>query len=97
MIVKVGQAIKNNHRKNEIMKLPWFKRIGIFFMPVRIPGWLILMVGIAYAVYVFFDIDSRSHSASDTLRPFFITLFMITAVYTLIAWLTSGKPQDNKT
>jgi len=72
------------------MKLPWFRQIGIFFLPVSFSGWIILLAGLAFAVYEFIDIDSRSHSASDTLRPFFITLLIIFAVYEIIAWL-SGK------
>ena len=74
------------------MKLPCLKRIGIFFLQLTFIGWLILWSGFAYAVYVFIEIDSRSHSASDTLRPFFINLLIIVAGYTLIAWLKS-KPK----
>lgn len=75
------------------MKLPWFKRIGVFFLPTTVVGWIILIAGLAYAVYSFIDIDSRSHSASDTLRPFVINLLIIVAVYTLVAWLTSITPK----
>ena len=71
------------------MKLPWFRKIGIFFLPATFIGWIILIAGLAYAVYGFIDIDSRSHSASDTLRPFVINLLIIAAVYSLIALLTS--------
>ena len=71
------------------MNLPWFKRIGIFFIPTSIIGWLILLVGLAYAVYVFIDIDSRSHSVSDTLINFVFHLLIIGAVYSFIAFLTS--------
>ena len=71
------------------MSLPWFKRIGIFFVPATIAGWIILLGGIAYAVYKFGDIDSRSHSASDTLINFAFNLLIIAAVYSLIAYLTS--------
>jgi hypothetical protein len=73
------------------MSLPWFKCIGIFFVPTTIIGWLILSGGLAYAVYVFIDIDSRSHSVSDTLINFVFNLLIICAVYSLIAFLTS-KP-----
>ena len=80
-----------NHNK---MNLPWFKRIGIFFIPTAIIGWLMLLGGLAYAVYVFIDIDSRSHSVSDTLINFVFNLLIIGAVYSLIAFLTSrtAKP-----
>lgn len=49
------------------MKLNWFIRKGIFFLPHSVVGWAIFMAAIAYAIYLFIDIDSRSHSASDTL------------------------------
>ena len=71
------------------MKLPWFKRIGIFFVPKSIIGWIMLLGGLIYAVYIFIDIDSRSHSASDTLIKFVFNLIIIGAVYSLIAYLTS--------
>ncbi len=71
------------------MNLPWFKLIGIFFIPITIIGWIILLAGVAYAVYVFIDIDSRSHSVSDTLINFVFNLLIIGAVYSLIAFLTS--------
>ena len=71
------------------MNLPWFKRIGIFFIPTTIVGWLILIGGVAYAVYVFIDIDSRSHSVSDTLINFVFNLLIIGSVYSIIAFLTS--------
>jgi len=71
------------------MKLPWFKRNGIFFIPTAIPGWIILLAGFVFAIYSFIDIDSRSHSASDTLINFVFMLLIIGAVYSLIAYVTS--------
>jgi hypothetical protein len=71
------------------MHLPWFKRIGIFFVPTSIIGWLILLAGFAYAVYVCIDLNSRSHSVSDFLINFVFSLLIIGAVYSLIAFLTS--------
>jgi hypothetical protein len=76
------------------MNLPWFRRTGIFFIPVNLIGWIILLAGIAYAVYVFLDIDSRSHSVSDTLMNFVFNLLIIGAVYSLIAFLTSRSPDN---
>jgi hypothetical protein len=75
------------------MNLPWFKRIGIFFIPVSIIGWLIILAGFAYAIYVFIDIDSRSHSVSDTLINFVFDLLIICAVYSLIGYLASREPK----
>lgn len=73
------------------MNFPWFKRIGLFFVPTSLIGWLLLFSGLAYAVYVFIDIDRHSHSVSDTLINFVFQLLVIGAVYTLIAFLTSRK------
>lgn len=75
------------------MELHWFKRIGIFFIPVSIIGWLLLIVAVVYAVYVFIEIDSRSHSVSDTLMNFVFNLLIIGAVYSLIALLTSRRAE----
>ena len=73
------------------MNLHWFKRIGIFFVPVSLMGWIVLLVGIAYAVFSFIDIDSRSHSVSDTLMNFVFKLLIIGVVYSLIGFLTREK------
>lgn len=73
------------------MNLPWFKRIGIFFVPVSLMGWIVLLGGIAYAVFSFIDIDSRSHSVSDTLMNFVFKLLIIGVVYSLIGFLTREK------
>ena len=71
------------------MQLPWFRRIGMFFIPSNLIGWLVLLAAMAYAVYTFIDIDRRSHSVSDTLINFVLNLLIIGAVYSLIAFLTS--------
>jgi len=76
------------------MKLHWFKRIAIFFIPVSIIGWLFLIGALYYAVHIFIVIDSRSHSISDTLRNFIFNLIIIGSVYSLIALLTNST--DNK-
>ena len=75
------------------MKLNWFVRKGIFYLPIAIMGWLILAAAVAYSVYVFMDIDSRSHSNSDTLINFIFNLLIIGLVYTLIAYFSSKKEQ----
>jgi hypothetical protein len=75
------------------MKAMWFRRIGFIFVPRSIIGWIILFAAFAYAVYSFIDIDSRSHSVSDTLINFVFKLLIIGAVYSLIAYLTSRSPE----
>lgn len=73
------------------MNASWFKRVGIFYVPVSFIGWIILFAALVVAVYRFLDIDSRSHSASDTLINFFFNLLILGAVYSLVGFLTSRK------
>jgi hypothetical protein len=71
------------------MKFPWFKRVGIFFVPATIAGWIIFLGGVVFAVISFMDIDGRSHSVSDTMINFVFMLLIIGATYSLVAYLTS--------
>ncbi|MGC1391081.1 MAG: hypothetical protein WA816_08585 [Bacteroidales bacterium] len=73
------------------MKFPWFKRVGIFFVPATIAGWIIFLAGVVFAVISFMDIDGRSHSVSDTMINFVFMLLIIGAVYSLIAFLTTRR------
>ncbi|WDZ99095.1 hypothetical protein [Mucilaginibacter sp. SJ] len=74
------------------MKLNWFTRKGIIYLPVSIVGWIILIIALTYAVFTFIDIDKRSHSVSDTLINFVFNLLLIGLLYTLIAFFTEKKP-----
>lgn len=73
------------------MNLPWFKRTGLLFIPVTAAGWLLMIAGVVFAAYSFIDIDSRSHSVSDTLMNFVFRLLIIGAIYSLLAYLASRK------
>jgi hypothetical protein len=73
------------------MRFPWFRRIGFLFVPVTIAGWLLFVAGLGYAVVVFRDVDSRSHSVSDTMINFVFQLLLIGAVYSTVAFFTSRK------
>jgi len=74
------------------MKLSWFTRKGIFFFPASIIGWLIALAAAAYAIYLFIDIDSRSHSVSDTLINWVFNLLIIGVGYSIVGFLTE-KPR----
>lgn len=76
------------------MKIQFFRRAGIFFVPTHVIGWLLALVSIAYCVYLFIDIDSRSHSVSDTLINFVFNAMIVAAVYSLIAFFTSRKEKE---
>ncbi len=73
------------------MKLPWFNRYGIFFLPGSLMGWLIFLSALVYAIYLFIEIDNRSHSVSDTLINWIFNCLLIAVVYTLIAFFTSKE------
>jgi uncharacterized membrane protein len=73
------------------MNFPWFKRIGIFFIPATVIGWILFAGEIVFAVYIFRDVDSKSHSVSDSLINFVFYLLISGAVYSLVAYLTSMK------
>lgn len=75
------------------MKLNWFTRKGIIYLPAAVAGWVILVIAFAYAVYTFIDIDKRSHSVSDTLINFVFNLLIIGLVYTLVAYFTEKRTE----
>jgi hypothetical protein len=74
------------------MKLNWFTRKGLIYLPVSIAGWLIFAAAVVYSVYSFVDIDSRSHSVSNTLINFVFNLLLIGMVYSVLAYFTEKKP-----
>ena len=73
------------------MKLNWFTRKGIIFWPASAIGWIIMVLGAAYAVYTFIDINSRSHSVSDVMINFVFNLLPIGLVYSIIGYFTEVK------
>ncbi|WP_295720756.1 hypothetical protein [Mucilaginibacter sp.] len=75
------------------MKLNWFTRKGIIYLPAAVAGWVILVIAFSYAVYTFIDIDRRSHSVSDTLINFVFNLLIIGLVYTLVAYFTEKRTE----
>ncbi len=65
-----------------------FRRNGFLFVPNTPIGWIIFLAAIGCAVYVFYDIDSRSHSVSDTMINFVFNVVLIFLGYSLIGLLT---------
>jgi len=65
--------------------MKWFNRKEILYIPASLFGWIIILAAIIYSVYSFIDIDSRSHSVSDTLMNFVFNLLIIGVVYSLVA------------
>jgi len=73
------------------MKLNWFIRKGIIYRPASVVGWVIFTIAVVLAVYMFIDIDGRSHSVSDTMINFVFDLLLIGLIYTIIAYFTEAK------
>ena len=73
------------------MKLQWFIRKGIFFLPASLVGWIIFSATAGYAVYLFIDIDSRSHSVSDTLINWVFNCLILGVGYSVIGFFTEKK------
>jgi hypothetical protein len=76
------------------MKPEWFTRKGILYLPSSLIGWILASAAALYAVYLFIDIDSRSHSASDTLINWVFNVLLIGLVYSVIGFLTEKKQQQ---
>ena len=74
------------------MKTNWFKRYGWFHLPVSWQAAVMLLMALAFCAQVFWAIDRRSHSVTDTLYgvfPFFTCAFL------LLDWIaarTSHEP-----
>ena len=56
------------------MTHPWFRTFGWTYRPVSWHGYTVVSIAAIFCVQVFLAIDQHSHSASDTLRPFLITV-----------------------
>lgn len=73
------------------MKINWFVRKGILFFPSSLVGWIISIAAIGVCVYLFIDIDSRSHSVSDTLINFVFNALLVAVVYSIIGFITGRE------
>ena len=76
------------------MNLPWFKQNGVLFTPSSKIGWGILAIAFFYIIYMFFNVDARSHSVSDTLMSFVFNVFIIAVVYSALAFFTSRPKKE---
>jgi hypothetical protein len=75
------------------MKTTWFKRWGWFYRPVSWQGVIIALSVLVFCVQVFFAIDRKSHSVSDTLYgvfPFIVPCFL------LLDWIASRTSHESK-
>ena len=73
------------------MTLRWFTRKGIVFLPASLPGWLIALGTAVWLVLTFLDVDSRSHSVSDTLMNFGFNALIIAVLYSIVGFVSSAR------
>ncbi|HVT73492.1 MAG TPA: hypothetical protein VHD61_10165 [Lacunisphaera sp.] len=50
---------------------PWFRRLGWFYRPVHLFGWIVSLAALAFLANVFLVLDARAHSVSDVLYNFY--------------------------
>ena len=75
------------------MKTEWFKRRGWFYLPVTVPGFVIVAGALAFCANVFWAVDRKSHSVSDTLYgvyPFFVSTFF------LLDWIARRTSDESR-
>jgi hypothetical protein len=67
----------------------WFKahKSGYGWYPSNWKGWSMIIIYVFGVVYSFWQIDSRSHSVSDTLINFVPRLLIMTALLIIITYL----------
>lgn len=73
----------------------WFKAklYGWGWTPARWQGWVTLLVFIGGIFGGFYFFDKGSHSASDTLRPFLLYVFVLVVLLLVICSITGEKPR----
>jgi len=76
----------------KIMKTAWFKRRGWFYQPVSWQGAAVVAVALLFCAQVFWAVDRKSHSVSDTLYgvfPFFVRSFL------LLDWIATRTSRES--
>ena len=73
----------------------WFKAklYGWGWTPATWQGWLVLAVFGALLFLNFLRLDATSHSASDTVRPFFIQTVLLVILLLGICYAKGEKPR----
>lgn len=73
----------------------WFraKEYGWGWYPSSWQGWLTLAIFVGINVYIFVEIDSRSHSGSDSLISYVIPFVVSLALLLLVCFLKGEKPR----
>ena len=76
------------------MKIIWFKKAGIVFIPISIAGVILYILTLGFCLTVVLAADRNAHSVSDFLYGIFP---YIVSAFTILFWIaanTSNKKQD---
>lgn len=92
---QMTKKFDSDEQSEETPKQYWFvrKRYGWGWVPARWQGWAVLGAYTGGLVSIFWNIDNRSHSVSNTLINFFLPLVGITVILLIITYLTGEKPR----
>jgi hypothetical protein len=67
----------------------WFKahKSGYGWHPSTWQGWLVIVLYLGFLIHSFIQVDSHSHSNSDTLIGFLPRFLIFTALLTILTYL----------
>jgi hypothetical protein len=73
--------------------MPWFRRVGWFYVPVSAPGVVVTVGALAFCLQVTYAVDRHAHSVTDMLYgiyPFIIPTLL------LLDWVASRTSEDSR-
>ena len=76
----------------KIMKMAWFRKRGWFYQPVSWQGVAVVTLALLFCAQVFWAVDRKSHSVSDTLYgifPFYVCSFL------LLDWIAARTSRES--
>ncbi|PYL00952.1 MAG: hypothetical protein DME19_03395 [Verrucomicrobia bacterium] len=74
------------------MKTKWFRKWGWLYQPASWQGFAIVTGALLFCAQVFWAVDRKSHSVSDTLYgvfPFFVCSFL------LLDWIAARTSRES--
>ncbi len=74
-------------------KNPWYRKMkgAFFWYPIHPFGWIIDILYLFVVYRLFIDIDSKSHSGSDTLINFVPAFLFVTFLLFLLFYIMQEK------
>lgn len=71
----------------------WFKRLGWFYRPVHVLGWVVTLAAAAFLANVFHALDAHAHSVSDLLCRFYA---YAAPTFLGLMWIASRTSAENR-